>query len=302
MRNLHRQSTIEMYAPKDFNFEECLVFLGRSQQELLHKINEGSLYKLLKLDQEFVLLKIEYKNHKLNVEFLLGEPSENARKLAAEYISEWFDLERDLTGFYEMAQKDKVLKNVVTRYKGLRLIGIPDLFESLTWAIMGQQINLKFAYTLKKRFVERFGESITFEGETYWLYPSFERIAEIDSHALREEQFTARKTEYIIGIAKLMLNVELSKESLLKKQTYQEIHDSLTEIRGIGAWTADYVMMKSLQQSTALPLTDVGLHNALKIQLGMDVKPSITKIREMASSWKGWEAYSVFYLWRSLYD
>jgi DNA-3-methyladenine glycosylase II len=293
---------IKVNTPRNFHFEECLVFLGRSDQELLHRIKDGYLYKLIKVDQELILLKIGCKNDVLNVEFPLGEPSKNARKMAAAYIVDWFDLEQDLAGFYEMAQDDNVLNQIASKYRGLSIIGIPDLFEAVTWAIIGQQINLKFAYTIKKRFVERFGEGLTFEGETYWLYPSFDRIAEIDIEQLRELQFTARKAEYVIGVAKAMAKGELKKEDLLKKQDYLQIHNYLTNLRGIGAWTADYVMMKCLHQRSAFPITDVGLHNALKVQLGLEGKPNINEIKEMALNWTGWEAYAVFYLWRSLYE
>ncbi|MDQ1143671.1 DNA-3-methyladenine glycosylase II [Bacillus sp. SORGH_AS 510] len=292
---------MEIKTSEDYHFEECLIFLGRSDQELLHKIRDGYVYKLLKVDQEPFLIKIGYKNEAIQVEFPLGEPSANAQKMAMKYVVEWFDLNRDLMGFYQMAQTDEILNPIVRKYRGLRIIGIPDLFEALTWAIIGQQINLTFAYTLKKRFVERFGESLTFEGETYWLFPPASQIAEIDIEALRKLQFTARKAEYVIGVAQAMAKGELSKEILLQKQDDQQIHNDLTKLRGIGAWSADYVMMKCLQKSTAFPIADVGLHNAIRVQLGLDKKPTIQEIEEMSSGWTGWEAYAVFYLWRSLY-
>lgn len=62
---------------------------------------------------------------------------------------------------------------------------IPDLFEALSWAIIGQQINLTFAYILKKRFVENFGESLTFKGDTFWLFPNYEKIATISVDELK---------------------------------------------------------------------------------------------------------------------
>ena len=298
---MNQPSIIEIPTPKDFHFKECLVFLGRSDLELLHRIKDGFVYKLLKIDQELLLLKIGFIDDSLQVEFPLGKPTVKAQKMASEYVVDWFDLDRDLAGFYEMAQNDQMLQRVVSKYRGLRMIGIPDLFEALTWAIMGQQINLTFAYTLRKRFVERFGESVTFEGETYWLYPTFDRIAEIEVDALKELQFTARKAEYVIGVSQAMVNGELSRENLLKMEDYQQIHAYLTKLRGIGSWTADYVMMKCLHQSAAFPITDVGLHNAVRIQLGLERKPTLDELKEKAARWTGWEAYAVFYLWRSLY-
>lgn len=99
---------------------------------------------------------------------------------------------------------------------------IPDLFEALTWAIMGQQINLTFAYKLKQRFVEHFGECLTFEGNTFWLYPTYERIATLSVEELITLQFTVRKAEYVIGVAKAMTNGELTKEMLLQEPTYEQ--------------------------------------------------------------------------------
>lgn len=302
MNWIDRESYIEIYPPKEFNFAECLIFLGRSNTEVLHQIKKESIYKLIKVNEALILFKVEYGNNCLKVDFPISGPSIHARKKVAEHIWEWFDLDQDLVGFYQMAREDKVLKKLVDKYDGLRIICIPDLFEALVWAVIGQQINLTFAYTLKKRFVEQFGECLIFEGETFWLFPSFENIASIDVEDLRKLQFTARKAEYIIGIAKAMKNGELTKELLLQKQDYQQVHKSLMLLRGIGAWTADYVMMKCLHNPSSFPIADVGLHHALKNLLGLERKPTIEEIEQLAANWQGWQAYATFYLWRSLYD
>ncbi|MBY6037676.1 DNA-3-methyladenine glycosylase [Fictibacillus nanhaiensis] len=292
---------IEIVPPKEFSFRECLVFLGRSNQEVLHRIQNQQLFKLVKIMNELILLKIGWKNHRMTIEFPMGEPTWLIKEEVVHYICNWFDLERDLSGFYEMASKDTVLQSLITKYDGLRIIGIPDLFEALTWAIMGQQINLSFAYTLKKRFVEHFGEKIDIEGDTFWLYPTFEAIALLEVDALRKLQFTTRKAEYVIGTARAIATGKLSKQLLIEldAELQQEV---LVNIKGIGPWTAHYVMMKCLLTQSAFPMTDVGLHLALKAQLGLDVKPDLDEIKKMASNWSGWEAYATFYLWRSLYE
>ncbi|WP_078380642.1 DNA-3-methyladenine glycosylase family protein [Sutcliffiella halmapala] len=295
-------SYIEIFPPKEFNFEECLVFLGRSSHEVLHQIQGDFLFKLLKVQTELVLFKMGFTDGIIRVEFPLGAPDTTIRREVEAYIWEWFDFEADLKIFYKVASQDKVLQQLVDNYYGLRIMCIPDLFEALTWAIMGQQINLTFAYTLKKRFVEHFGENLTVDGHTYWLYPTYERIATIGIEDLRKLQFIGRKAEYVIGVAKEMENRTLTKEGLSQKQDYQQMKKSLVAIRGIGAWTADYVLMKCLHHPSAFPITDVGLHNALKSQLGLEHKPTIEEITEMATYWEGWQAYATFYLWRSLYD
>lgn len=293
---------LELITPDQFSFKECLVFLGRSENECLHYILDGCLYKLIKIDEAMILLKISSEAGILKIEFPDKYPSQIIRTSIAKYIWDLFDLDRDLVNFYSLASKDKVLNMLVNKYYGLRIIGISDLFEALTWAIIGQQINLAFAYTLKKRFVESFGEKIIYNGKDYWIYPEPEVVSKLQVTDLTKLQFTTRKAEYVIGTAKLLASGEISKEELLTIKNYNQVRDILLRIRGVGKWTADYVMMKCLKVPEAFPIADVGLHNALKLQLELDKKPSLDEIERISLNWKGWEAYATFYLWRSLYE
>ena len=288
---------MDIVTPADFNFAECLVHLGRSSQENLYQLEDGILTKLLKLNGQLVLFHISSAAGALRIEFPLGAPPEAERRMAVAHVEEWFDLTTDLREFYAMAETDPVLSGVVRQYYGLRIMGVPDLFEALVWAVMGQQINLAFAYTLKKRFVENYGEALIYDGQQYWAFPSAESIAALDVADLKALQLTGRKAEYILGIASAMASGDLEKGRLLQEE---DMEAALLKIRGIGAWSANYVMMKCLNTQSAFPLADVGLHNALKAQLEMDRKPTIEEITKLAKNWEGWQAYATFYLWRSL--
>lgn len=294
--------TLEIYPPVPFNYEECLLFLGRSDQEVLYEMADGEVWKAHLVKGEQILFKVSYHSNMLKVEFPINPPSRAVKQEVAEYIWEWFDLDTDLTDFYHSTIDDPILHKLTKEYEGLRMICLPDLFEALSWAVMGQQINLTFAYTLKKRFVEQFGESLTYSDQAYWLYPTAERIATLAVEDLRPLQFTGRKAEYIIGIAKTLASGELTKEKLLNMPTPLDRYQALIHLKGVGAWTADYVLMKCLHHRAAFPIADVGLHNALKNQLGLERKPTIMEIKEIAAQWEGWQAYATFYLWRSLYD
>jgi DNA-3-methyladenine glycosylase II len=199
-----------------------------------------------------------------------------------------------------MAQSDPWLKNPVERFFGLRVIGIPDLFEALCWGVLGQQINLAFAYSLKKQFVEGFGDSIEWNGKKYWIFPSCERIAQLTPSDLADIKMTVKKSEYIIGIARLMASGEVSKEKLME-MNFIDAEKNLIKIRGIGPWTANYVLMRCLRFGSAFPIDDVGLLNSIKIVCNMDRKPTKEEILKLSIPWKNWESYATFYLWRVLY-
>ncbi|MGV8146242.1 MAG: DNA-3-methyladenine glycosylase family protein [Alkaliphilus sp.] len=289
---------MEIEVPKDFSFEQCMVYLGRSNEEVLHRIEDGELYKLLKLEGTIVLVKISELHERLKVTFM-GDPlTKRVRAQVAKYVWDMFDLGIDLTSFYELAERDPIIKILVDKYKGLRIIKIEDMFEALSWAIIGQQINLKFAYTLKKRLVELYGENMIFEDMKYFLFPTPQRISTLEVDDLKQLQFTTRKAEYIIGVAKLLNEGVVKRNELSQENNYEDIKKALLQIRGVGNWTADYTIMKCFNIRDALPIADVGLHNALKGILELEKKPTIEEIEKLATNWKGWQAYTTFYLWR----
>ncbi|MFD2923658.1 DNA-3-methyladenine glycosylase family protein [Halobacillus naozhouensis] len=297
---MHNGHYLIIPTASDFSFKECLVYLNRSPQEVLHKAEGESIIKLLMVNKSLVLLKMRSTEKSLIVEFPFGKPGERECDLIPVYISEWFDLKRDMADFYKMAQGDSILKNLVSNHPGLRIVGIQDLFEALTWAVIGQQINLTFAYTLKRRFVENFGERLEYQGEDYWLYPHSEKIASLQVSDLRKLQFTTRKAEYVIGIAKAIVSREITKEELLQLD-YHKMKSRLMKLRGVGVWTAEYVMLRCLLQPQAFPAADIGIHHALRKQLGLDRKPTTNYVEELSERWGDWRAYAAFHLWRSQY-
>lgn len=289
--------------PANFDMNANLGYLTREKNECLYEIENNILTKVIAIGEMQSLVQISViDNQQMVVQFLNGSrPIEKGeREKIATYILEWFDLDNDLTPFYEMANADPLLKIPAQKFYGLRVIGIPDLFEALCWGVLGQQINLAFAYSLKRQFVESFGDSIEWNGKKYWVFPPYERIAQLEPTDLAAIKMTVKKSEYIIGIARLMANGDLSKEQLMK-MNFKEAEKSLIKIRGIGPWTANYVLMRCLRFQTAFPIDDVGLINSIKTLGNRNQKPTKEEILALSIPWKNWESYATFYLWRVLY-
>jgi len=289
--------------PANFDMNANLGYLTREKNECLYEIENNIITKVIAIGEMQSLVQISViDNQQMVVQFLNGSrPIEKReREKIATYIIEWFDLDNDLTPFYEMANTDPLLQIPAQKFYGLRVIGIPDLFEALCWGVLGQQINLAFAYSLKRQFVESFGDSIEWNGKKYWVFPPYERIAQLEPTDLAAIKMTVKKSEYIIGIARLMACGELSKEQLMK-MNFKEAEKSLIKIRGIGPWTANYVLMRCLRFQTAFPIDDVGLINSIKTLRNMNQKPTKEEILALSIPWKNWESYATFYLWRVLY-
>ncbi|MGE6489087.1 DNA-3-methyladenine glycosylase family protein [Paenisporosarcina sp. NPDC076898] len=299
-----RQGNEMRKSVEDVNWNDLLLYLGRNEREILHHVDReiNSVLKAIRIGQEIILIQVSFIHSELVVTFpQLSIVSDRVTEASAAYVEEWFDLSRDLQPFYSLAGDDEILNGVVSAYKGLRIIGVEDLFEALCWSIMGQQISLHVAYALKQKFVTTYGESICHAGITYWLFPSPERIASLSVEDLRSLSFTQRKAEYVIGVAELMASGQLLKEQFIDLSLI-EMEAKLIAIRGIGKWSANYVIMRCFRHPDAFPLADVGLHNALKKVRNESQKPSLEEIERWAEHWRGWRAYATFYLWRTLQD
>ncbi|MGE7764949.1 DNA-3-methyladenine glycosylase family protein [Peribacillus sp. NPDC096540] len=302
--NKEEMCELIIHVPKEFSFTENLKYLSRSSNECLFKIVDQKIYRALFVENETILVEIRAKNEtELFVRFPgRTEPIEKHVKDAVSlYIRQWFDLDTNLLPFYELAKNDPLLERPVSQFYGLRNMGIPDLFEAIAWGILGQQINLTYAYTLKRRLVERFGKSVEYEGEKYWLFPTPKVIANLTVEDFAEMKMTVKKCEYLIGVAQLMVRGDLTKEELLHAKDVKAAEEMLTKIRGIGPWTANYVLMRCLRFPAAFPIDDVGLHNSMKLVLETEAKPTKEEILKLSGAWANWESYATFYLWRLLY-
>lgn len=289
---------LKLAVPEDFNFEEGLVFLGRNSDEILYEIESSKIYRLLTFDEEKVPVSISFEKSQLIIETQSVTSKQNEIE---QYLIDWFDLKRDLSSFYECIEKHAKLTPLL-EYRGLRIIGIPDLFEALCWTIIGQQINLAFAYKLKNRLTRTFGYSHTSDGRELWHFPRPKQLLEISDSFREANQFSRSKIKYLMNTAEAFVEGQISLEKVKALGSFEERQALLTSVKGIGEWSANYALMKTLHQPEAIPYGDTGLTQAL-FNLGIiqdrKDRPAIEAFFETV---KGWEAYTSFYLWRSLYQ
>ncbi len=293
---------ISLKIPSIFSYEECLKFLGRNKNECLFSIEEGRVRRLFLFQETPVLVEFKLKKStQLELRFLNIIPNEAQILAVSKYVEKWLNLKYDLNFFYKMAEKNNLLSSLVNKYYGLKLIGIPDFFEAICWAIIGQQINLIFAYTVKRNLVEKYGCRFQYKNKFYYSFPGLETILSISKQEFSSLKFSKQKTNYIQAIARDIFDQKIDEQEL-EKLDYETAKSKLLTIRGVGNWTADYILMKTFRHPQAFPIQDAGFQNALKKQLNLPTKPNLETILKHAKAWKGFEAYATFYLWRSLYD
>ncbi|MBB6672772.1 DNA-3-methyladenine glycosylase family protein [Cohnella nanjingensis] len=291
--------------PMPFSYPETLGYLTRSNEEVLHRVtDDGRILKLLRIKDLPLLVELAHEPDRdgLRIRCLSGSCASERLREAAGYVWDWFGLDADVEAFYRMAARDPVLSPLILRHSGLRIVGVPDLFEALCWSIIGQQITLSFAYQLKKRFVQTYGDSLEYEGERFWSFPDPAVIARLSADDLRPLQFSRNKANFLIGVAREVAAGTLNKAQPELRGGFDAAVVRLTALHGIGPWSANYALMRCLRYPEAFPIQDAGIHQAVRKLLNLDAKPTLAQLRELYAPWAGWEAFATFYLWRSLSD
>jgi len=293
-------SVILVPVPALFSFQECIWFLNRNYDDCLHVIEGDVIFKAIEIEGIAILFSVKESGNFLEVEIITGEAGRKERDYLTAYVREWFDMERNVQPFYDLLIKDQRLAYMADEYKGLRLIGISNLFEAICWCIIGQQINLSFAYKVKRRLVEQYGSQIAYQGNSYYIFPTADVLASASVEDLKAMQFSEKKAVYTIGIARAFLEGRLDKEKIASLPNLAARKKALTDHKGIGVWTANYALMKSLKEPECIPHGDIGLLNALSYHNIINDRKEQQKIDALFSTFGGWQSYLVFYLWRSL--
>ncbi len=204
-------------------------------------------------------------------------------------------LDADLAGFYATAGRDRVLGSLVPRLYGLRPTIAPDPFEMLVGAISAQQVNLAFAFATRARLVRALGEPVTLEGVTVYAFPEPAALAAADVASLRAMQFSTRKAEYLVGLARLVAAGDLDLAALAAAPD-DEVIARLCAVRGLGRWTADWFLARALGRPDVCPAEDLGVRRAVEALCYRGRACDAARVRRRALGWRPYRSLAVHYL------
>lgn len=171
-------------------------------------------------------------------------------------------VDQDVTPFYERAFGDPVLAALVQGLRGLHVPQTVSVYEALVLAILGQQISSHVARTLRTLLIQTYGPSLEVSGIAYHAFPRPESLAAAGVERLRSIKVSARKAEYIVDISSRAASGDLDLEGL-RTSTDEQVISVLTGIRGVGSWTAQWLLIRALGRTDAFPHLDLALRRAL---------------------------------------
>ncbi|HTQ80445.1 MAG TPA: helix-turn-helix domain-containing protein [Thermoanaerobaculia bacterium] len=302
-RKLPERRGFVLRLPTGYRFADTLRYLGRDPLSLSERVEGRAFAKGVRLDGRPALLTIELTEGATalcQVEIRSGWTPQAAMDAHAAALR-LLGLTLDPAPFERRAQKFPGLARLIAPRRGLRLPQTAEPFEGLCWAIVGQQVNLTFAATLRRRVVELAGEPLGAAARGLYAPPTPEAVAGLDPAALSARQFSRRKAEYLLGAAAAIASGELPLQDL-EREAATLVERRLTSLRGLGPWTAHYVMLRSLGFADCLPVGDSGLAAGLVRFFNLDHRPAPEETRELLAPFSPFRSFVTAHLWASLGD
>jgi DNA-3-methyladenine glycosylase II len=231
----------------------------------------------------------------IQVQIRGGRAQGRQRTAVEAEIQRSLSLDIDLEPFYRWAEADPILAQLIVRCYGMRPLRAPTLFEALVTAISAQQVNLTFATTTRSRLITRFGRSVSIDGRIFYGFPTPQSLADASVQELRNMQFSWRKAEYIVNLAQRVAVGQLRLEEF-PQLSNEDVIERITQVKGLGRWTADWLLARGLGRGDVIAAGDLGVRKAVgKFYFGGQT-PSIDDVRTFAARWGTFQGLAVHYL------
>ncbi len=270
--------------PTDYRIQDALQFHGRDPQSPAERVTANRIVRAFSRAGRACRIELTLSPGQALV---AGDaPAATLEPLAHRLLG----LRCRVDEFQERYRQHPVLGPLIAARPGLRIHEQVSLFEALTWAIMGQQVNLAFALTLRRRWIALAGMR---HSSGLYSYPEPIAVAGLDPDQLRQLQFSQAKARTLISFAQAVVERRIDLE-----QPPEQLAPSLLQHKGIGPWTVHYALLRGCAYADGSLHGDAAVRRALQRLLGRPLSPVETE--NWLLDFRPHRSLAAAHLWASL--
>jgi DNA-3-methyladenine glycosylase II len=221
--------------------------------------------------------------------------SDGLRGAAVSLVEKTLGVREDLEGFYAMARGDSRLWPLARAFAGLKPPRFPTVFEAVINAVACQQLSLDVGITLLNRLAGRYGASFSYMGRTFHAFPRPEDLAGLEGGHFRELGFSIQKGRAIAVISREVAEGAVDLEALHRADD-EAAFMGLVSLRGIGRWSAEYVLLRGLGRLSVLPADDTGAKRSIRTLLALRHSPDYKALKRVTARWSPYAGFVYFHL------
>jgi len=273
--------------PEGLRVADVLAFHGRDERSVSERVEGAHLHKAFVHEGEATVISLSFTGTEIAVslEGAVGTAAMARAHGAALRLVGWQG---------EPAAFENAHPGLARGREGLRVLLTLDPFEALVWAILGQQVNLTFAYALRRDLIRLVGVPAA---RGLMAHPDASTLAALGVEDLLPLRFSRRKAEYLIHAAGEVARGHLKLEAL---PTATGAARALQALRGCGPWTAQYVLMRGLGFRDCVPVGDAGLTLALQRWFALEQRPDASETQRLMAAFTPHRSLATFHLWTNL--
>jgi DNA-3-methyladenine glycosylase II len=277
-----------------YNFDLSMAIFSTGDPQV-RRYEDGKFWKVVRSGRKIALVTVSSRGTEsrpsLLVELKSGTRlSPRRRNAFRAVVQSILHLDLDLKPFYRATKNDPVMNALARRLKGLNFPTVDTVFEALVYAICEQQISLAAARSIQYRLIKEFGDRLPVEGKVYFCFPTPKRLAAVSIAKLRRCGLSSNKARAINNLAVLVAGRLFDPEKLKSCPSGEDVVADLMKLRGIGRWTAEYVLIRGLGRLDAVPADDIGIQRSIAHYYCHDKRIDEKKVREIAASWGPWKS------------
>lgn len=282
--------------PAGYRSADILAFHSRDPEAVAEQVSPGRIRKGVMIGGVPVLLDIA-----IGTEAALCTVQADGT-LTPDHVRQVDDallnilaLRIDPAPFLAAVQGDPLLGPVAQRQPALRIVQSATIFEALTWAIIGQQINLTFAIALRRTFILQAGRQ---HSSGVWCYPEARDAARLLADDLTTRKFSRSKADTVLRLAQL---VDSGALTLDRGDDASAVAAALLAVKGIGPWTVNYALLRGYGYADCSLHGDVAIRAAFQHLLGEDAKPDMARTEALLARYAPHRTMAAAHLWASLH-
>ena len=237
-------------------------------------------------DQEAPQLEVDVTGPRLTVRH-----EESARAL----LERMLGAHKDLKLFYKLAAHDPRLRPLVDEFRGLKPPQFPTVFEAVVNGIACQQLSLLVGILLLSRLAHKVGILSQGSNDAEYAFPDPRDLAGVKAESLKPLGFSANKAQVLIDISSAIRDRRLNLESLFQLDN-QVVVERLMQLRGVGRWTAEYVLLRGLGRLDIFPGDDVGARKKLAQFLRREKFLDYDGVHRAVAGWQPYAGFVYFHL------
>jgi len=282
-----------------FDFGKSLDFMARFAPPGRSEVaRPDPLAKAVFLNGRTIAFQVEsvgtIEESLLNYKLFSEQPiDEAARDAALSRISLYLSLDDDLRPFYDIGLQDAHFAPVIERLYGYHQVKFLSPVEAGCWAILTQRTALPDARKMKAHLTKLYGSSIEVEGTKRWAFPEPEQMLTVNPGEIEPIVSSKQKADYISALAYAFADVSME---FLLNAPYGEVDAWLRGIKGVGEWSATFIMLRGLGRPDRAPLSEWRLAEAVSRVYNNGKRMTPEAIGRIAEQYGAWQGYWAHYL------